>query len=190
MFHSNQHSMATSPTSTRVTLIPGDGIGPECIESARRIIDAAGAGIEWEVCEAGESVFKKGIPSGVPPETIDSIRRTRCVLKGPLGTPVGYGEKSANVTLRKLFETFANVRPVREMPGVPTPYSGRGLTLLWSEKMSRTFTRASSTCKRQELRNVSSLSVEKEVKKSFVWHSNLRVLKDAKASPVQRNPTS
>lgn len=116
--------------SIRVTLIPGDGIGPECIESTRRIIDATGVGIEWEVCEAGESVFKKGIPSGVPKETIDSIRRTRCVLKGPLGTPVGYGEKSANVTLRKLFETFANVRPVREMPGVPTPYSGRGIDLV------------------------------------------------------------
>ncbi|MCX8050869.1 MAG: NADP-dependent isocitrate dehydrogenase [Chlorobi bacterium] len=116
--------------SIRVTLIPGDGIGPECIESTRRIIDATGVGIEWEVCEAGESVFKKGIPSGVPKETIDSIRRTRCVLKGPLGTPVGYGEKSANVTLRKLFETFANVRPVREMPGVPTPYTGRGIDLV------------------------------------------------------------
>ncbi len=117
-------------TKIPVTLIPGDGIGPECIESARRIIDAVGAGIEWDVCDAGESVFKRGIPSGVPRETIDSIRRTRCVLKGPLGTPVGYGEKSANVTLRKLFETFANVRPVREMPGVPTPYSGRGIDLV------------------------------------------------------------
>ncbi len=117
-------------TKVPVTLIPGDGIGPECIESARRIIDAVNAGIEWELCEAGESVFKRGIPSGVPRETIDSIRRTRCVLKGPLGTPVGYGEKSANVTLRKLFETFANVRPVREMPGVPTPYSGRGIDLV------------------------------------------------------------
>jgi isocitrate dehydrogenase len=62
--------------------------------------------------------------------TIDSIDRTRMVLKGPLETPVGFGEKSANVTLRKLFETFANVRPVREMPGVPTPYSGRGIDLV------------------------------------------------------------
>ncbi|MBY0398546.1 MAG: NADP-dependent isocitrate dehydrogenase, partial [Thermoleophilia bacterium] len=68
--------------------------------------------------------------SGVPPETIDSIRRTRVVLKGPLGTPVGYGEKSANVTLRKLFETYGNLRPVREMPGVATPYSGRGIDLV------------------------------------------------------------
>lgn len=116
--------------SRTVTLIPGDGIGPECVESARRIIDATGVGIEWDVQHAGESVFKKGVPSGVPTETIDSIRKTRCVLKGPLGTPVGYGEKSANVTLRKLFETFANIRPVRELPGVTTPYSGRKIDLV------------------------------------------------------------
>jgi isocitrate dehydrogenase len=123
--------MATTTRNKKpVTLIPGDGIGPECVESARRIIDAAGVDIEWEVRHAGESVFKQGVPSGVPTETIESIRKTRCVLKGPLGTPVGYGEKSANVTLRKLFETFANIRPVRELPGVPTPYSGRGIDLV------------------------------------------------------------
>jgi len=120
----------TTDGKALVTLIPGDGIGPECVESARRIVAAAGVGIEWELCHAGESVFKQGVPSGVPQETIDSIRKTRCVLKGPLGTPVGYGEKSANVTLRKLFETFANIRPVRELPGVPTPYSGRGIDLV------------------------------------------------------------
>jgi isocitrate dehydrogenase len=113
-----------------VTLIPGDGIGPECVESAKQIIDAAGVGIEWEVHHAGESVFKQGIQSGVPQETIDSIKKTRCVLKGPLGTPIGFGEKSANVTLRKLFETYANIRPVRELPGVTTPYSGRGIDLV------------------------------------------------------------
>ncbi|MCU0705598.1 MAG: NADP-dependent isocitrate dehydrogenase [Fimbriiglobus sp.] len=120
----------TADGKTLVTLIPGDGIGPECVESARRIIDAAGVKIEWEVRHAGESVFKQGVPSGVPQDTIESIRKTRLVLKGPLGTPVGYGEKSANVTLRKLFETFANIRPVRELPGVKTPYSGRGIDLV------------------------------------------------------------
>ncbi len=114
----------------KVTLIPGDGIGPEVVGSARRILEAARAPIEWEECEAGAAVFRKGLPSGVPPETIDSISRTRVVLKGPLETPVGYGEKSANVTLRKLFETYANVRPVRELPGVTTPYSGRGIDLV------------------------------------------------------------
>jgi len=115
---------------TPVTLIPGDGIGPECVDAARRIVEAAGVPIAWEEREAGAEVFKKGLPSGVPPETIESISKTRVALKGPLETPVGFGEKSANVTLRKLFETYANVRPVREMPGVKTPYSGRGIDLV------------------------------------------------------------
>jgi isocitrate dehydrogenase len=108
-----------------VTLIEGDGIGPEVVGATRRIIDASGVKINWEICEAGARVFKRGLPSGVPEETIESIKRNRLVLKGPLETPVGYGEKSANVTLRKLFETFANIRPVREFPNVITPYSGR-----------------------------------------------------------------
>ncbi|MBA2253500.1 MAG: NADP-dependent isocitrate dehydrogenase [Chloroflexi bacterium] len=111
----------------RVTLIAGDGVGPEVVNAARRIIEAAGVAIEWEEAEAGAEVFRKGDPSGVPSETIASIERTRVVLKGPLETPVGFGEKSANVTLRKLFETYANVRPVRELPGVPTRYSGEGI---------------------------------------------------------------
>jgi isocitrate dehydrogenase len=116
--------------STKVTLIPGDGIGPEVVRSAQRIVEAAGVRIEWEECAAGASVFLKGLASGVPAETIESIQRTGVALKGPLETPVGYGEKSANVTLRKLFETFGNLRPVRELPGVPTPYAGRGIDLV------------------------------------------------------------
>jgi isocitrate dehydrogenase len=115
---------------TLVTLIPGDGIGAEVIAAARRVVEAAGAKIEWEERQAGASVFKQGIASGVPQETIESIKKTRVVLKGPLETPVGFGEKSANVTLRKLFETYGNIRPVREFPGVRTPYSGRGIDLV------------------------------------------------------------
>ncbi len=121
---------SNSSSKKHVTLIPGDVTGPEVVNSAQRIIEAAGAAIEWEKCEAGEQVFRRGLPSGVPTETIESIHRTRVVLKGPLGTPIGYGEKSANVTLRKLFETFGNIRPVREMPGIPTPYQGRGIDLV------------------------------------------------------------
>src|SRR5262245_27080993 len=113
-----------------VTLIPGDGVGPECVEATKRIIEATNVKIAWEVRHAGESVFKQNVASGVLPETIESIRKTRVVLKGPLGTPVGHGEKSANVTLRKLFETYGNIRPVRELPGVTTPYSGRGIDLV------------------------------------------------------------
>ena len=114
----------------RVTVIPGDGVGPEVVAAARRIIDAAGVSLAWEEREAGASVFLRGLLSGVPKETIASIHETRVVFKGPLATPVGFGEKSANVTLRKLFETYGNIRPVREMPGVITPFSGRGIDLV------------------------------------------------------------
>jgi len=115
---------------TTITLIPGDGVGPEITAGVRRVLGAAGVPLGWEVCAAGESAFSAGIASGVPEETIASIRRNRVVLKGPLATPVGHGGKSANVTLRKLFETYANVRPARELPGVPTPYAGRGIDFL------------------------------------------------------------
>jgi isocitrate dehydrogenase len=120
----------TQDNKRLVTLIPGDGVGPECVRAAQRLIEASGAAVAWEERQAGASVFRAGLASGVPPETIESIRKTRVVLKGPLETPVGFGEKSANVTLRKLFETYANIRPVREMPGVRTPYSGRNIDLV------------------------------------------------------------
>ncbi len=113
-----------------VTLIPGDGIGPEVTTSTCKIIDATGVKINWEICEAGAEVFKKGMETGVPQETIDSINRNKVALKGPLATPIGFGEKSANVTLRKMFETYGNIRPVKEFPGVTTPYSGRGIDLV------------------------------------------------------------
>jgi isocitrate dehydrogenase len=123
-------SYRTASGKHLITLIPGDGIGSELVLATRRIIEAAGVPIEWEEREAGANVFKKGLESGVPHETIESISKTRVVLKGPLETPVGYGEKSANVTLRKLFETYGNIRPVRELPGITTPYSGRGIDLV------------------------------------------------------------
>jgi len=135
-----QYTMQTSqlenPASTakktthQVTVIPGDGIGPEVVGAARRIIEAAGVQIEWKHAEAGKKVFEAGIASGVAEETLESIRRTKTVLKGPLETPVGFGGKSANVTLRKLFEAFGNVRPVREIPGIQTPFSGRGIDMV------------------------------------------------------------
>lgn len=113
-----------------VSLIPGDGIGPEVITATRKIIDATGVKIDWEVCEAGAEVFKKGLETGVPQETIDSIIKNKVALKGPLETPIGFGEKSANVTLRKMFDTYGNIRPVTEFPGITTPYSGRGIDIV------------------------------------------------------------
>lgn len=121
--------MTTKP-ATKVTLIPGDGIGPEVMAATQRVLDAVDVEIEYEECSAGAAVFRRGVASGVPDETIDSIERTGVVLKGPLETPVGYGEKSANVTLRKVFETYGNIRPARELAGIATPYSGRGIDLV------------------------------------------------------------
>lgn len=119
------------PSKTHhITLIPGDVIGPEVTSATRKIIEAADVQIRWDVCEAGAEVFKKGLETGVPQETIDSILKNRIALKGPLETPIGFGEKSANVTLRKMFETYGNIRPIKEIPGVATPYQGRGINLV------------------------------------------------------------
>ena len=116
--------------SRHITVIPGDGIGPEVTSAALKVIEATGVMIEPEIRPAGATVFARGIDSGVPPETIESIEKTKVVLKGPLETPIGHGNKSANVTLRTLFETFGNLRPVRELPGVKTPFTGRKLDIV------------------------------------------------------------
>lgn len=113
-----------------ITLIEGDGVGPEIISSACKILEALNISINWDVCLAGKKVFEAGLPSGVPIETIKSIEKNKIVLKGPLETPIGYGSKSANVTLRKLFETFANVRPVKTLPGIKTPYSDQHIDMV------------------------------------------------------------
>ena len=106
-----------------VTLIPGDGIGPDVTRAARIVIDAANAGIEWEVVEAGEAVIDQyGTP--LPDYVLESIRRNRVALKGPLTTPIGKGFRSVNVALRKELDLYANVRPARNLPGVKTRYEG------------------------------------------------------------------
>ncbi|HQT38893.1 MAG TPA: NADP-dependent isocitrate dehydrogenase [Acidocella sp.] len=121
---------AATTKKTTVTALPGDGIGPEVMAATMKILAAANAPIEWEMAEAGAEVFKKGIGTGVTREALDSIARNGLALKSPLETPVGFGGKSANVTLRKYFELYANIRPVRELPGVITPFTGRGIDMV------------------------------------------------------------
>ena len=98
----------------RVTLIRGDGIGPEVVDSALRVLEAAGAEIEWEEQIAGLTALDRG-EEVLPAATLESFRRTRVALKGPLTTPVGEGFRSVNVTLRKEFDLFANVRPSKTL---------------------------------------------------------------------------
>ena len=106
-----------------VTLIPGDGTGPDVTRAARIVIDAANTGIEWEVVEAGEAVIDQyGTP--LPDYVLESIRRNRVALKGPLTTPIGKGFRSVNVALRKELDLFANVRPAKSLPSVKTRYEG------------------------------------------------------------------
>ena len=113
----------------RVTLIPGDGIGPEVSAAAVKIVEATGAKIEWETVEAGAEVaIKNGTP--VPDEVINSIIQNRIALKGPLTTPVGGGFASANVALRKRLNLYANVRPVKTLPGVLCRYDNVDLVVI------------------------------------------------------------
>jgi isocitrate dehydrogenase len=119
-----------TPAKRKITVLPGDGIGPEVVDAALAIIKATNVAVEFEKCEAGARAFQKGIKTGIPEDTVSSIERTRVVLKGPLETPIGYGNRSANVTLRTLFETYGNIRPVRELPGVQTAFTGRKLDIV------------------------------------------------------------
>ena len=105
----------------QVTLIPGDGIGPEVAEAAARAVDATGVKIDWERIELNADVIrKKG--EVLPNEVMDSLNRTTVGLKGPVATPIAGGFPSVNVALRKRLELFANVRPVRSLPGVKTRF--------------------------------------------------------------------
>jgi len=105
----------------RVTLIPGDGIGPEIMEAARRCIDNSGASIGWEVQEAGADVMEKyGTP--LPDHVLDSIRRNKVAIKGPITTPIGTGFRSVNVALRHALNLYACVRPCKYYPGVRSLY--------------------------------------------------------------------
>ena len=104
-----------------VTLIPGDGIGPEVAAAARKVVDASGAKIEWHIAEAGAAQMEIcGTP--LPQSTIDSVRADGLALKGPITTPVGSGFRSVNVALRKEFDLYANVRPARTFKGVHGRY--------------------------------------------------------------------
>jgi isocitrate dehydrogenase (NAD+) len=105
----------------RATLIPGDGVGPEVIEAARRVIEATGVTIDWERRSMGAGAFSR-TGRALPSETLDSIRATRVALKGPIETPVTSGLRSSNLELRKSLDLYANVRPCHLYPGVPSVY--------------------------------------------------------------------
>ncbi|PYX39917.1 MAG: NAD-dependent isocitrate dehydrogenase [Acidobacteria bacterium] len=113
----------------RITLIPGDGIGPEVTNATVRILEATGIKFEWETFMAGAEAFEK-YKEYIPKELNDSIERTRVGLKGPVTTPIGGGFASINVELRKRFELYANFRPIRNLPHIPTRYPDVDLIII------------------------------------------------------------
>ena len=111
-----------------VTLIPGDGIGPDLTDSVKEVIGALDVDIEWEIAEAGETVMdKEGTP--LPESVLESIQRNKVAIKGPLTTPVGTGFRSVNVALRKELDLYGNIRPSLSLPGVETPYKNIDLII-------------------------------------------------------------
>jgi len=114
---------------TDVTLITGDGIGPEIAEAARRCIDAAGAGIKWDIMEAGVEVMER-VGTPLPDATVESIKKNGVALKAPITTPVGKGYRSINVHLRQTLDLYACLRPSKSYEGVRSRYSGIDLVVV------------------------------------------------------------
>jgi isocitrate dehydrogenase (NAD+) len=123
-------SKKSAPSETRqVTLIPGDGVGPEVIAAAVAVVEATGVSLEWDRQEAGAAAFKKfGTP--IPEPLLRSLRKTRIALKGPLETRVAEGWRSINVYLRRTFDLYANIRPTLSFAGVPTPFRNVNLVVV------------------------------------------------------------
>src|SRR5260221_14317888 len=111
------------PMTHRVTLIPGDGTGPELAEATRRVIEATGVAFDWDVREAGTDVMDRYDGNPLPPAVLDAIREAGGALKGPITTPVGGGFRSVNVALRKELDMYAQVRPIKSYPGVRSRFS-------------------------------------------------------------------
>jgi len=112
-----------------ITLIPGDGIGPEVTDAVVRILREAGVSIDWEPHIAGAQAFER-TGKALPSELLDSIRRNRVALKGPVATPIAEGFTSVNVGLRKALDLYANLRPVSNLPGVPSRFDGVDLVIV------------------------------------------------------------
>ncbi len=113
----------------RITLIPGDGIGPEVTEAAVRVLEATGLKFEWERYSAGAEAFER-YGEYLPADLVESIERTCVALKGPITTPIGGGFSSINVALRRRFELYANFRPIRNLPHIPTRYPDVDLVII------------------------------------------------------------
>src|SRR5262249_13035535 len=113
-----------------IVLIPGDGIGPEVTRATRRVLEAAGLGVQWVELPAGATAIDQAYADVLPAETLAAIRAHGVALKGPVTTPVGKGFRSVNVQLRQALDLYAAVRPVRNLPGVATRFDGVDMVII------------------------------------------------------------
>jgi isocitrate dehydrogenase (NAD+) len=113
----------------KITLIPGDGVGPELSEATRRVLEATGVEFDWEIAYAGADIIEKyGTP--LPDVVLESIRKNKVAIKGPVTTPIGTGFRSVNVALRKALDLYACVRPCKTYPGVPSPFENIDIVII------------------------------------------------------------
>src|SRR5213080_3107879 len=130
MTRAEYRSVESSPVAHEVTLIPGDGTGPELSEATRRVLEATGVALEWDVQDAGADVMEQYGGNPLPEHVLDSITRTGVALKGPITTPVGGGFRSVNVTLRKTLDLYGQVRPCKSYAGVRSRYEDVDLIIV------------------------------------------------------------
>jgi len=136
-----------------ITLIPGDGVGPEVIEAAKRVLDATGVDLHWEIAYAGADAREK-FGALLPDSTLQSIRKNKVALKGPITTPVGSGFRSVNVALRQELDLYACLRPCKIYPGAPTAFEDVDIVVVRenTEDLAAVNCRGNRECGQRRLR--------------------------------------
>jgi isocitrate dehydrogenase (NAD+) len=149
-----------------ITLIPGDGIGPQVVEATRRVLEATGVEFQWDVVDAGATALEKE-GNLLPERLFDSIRRNKVALKGPVTTPVGEGFRSVNVALRKALGLYACLRPCRSYPGIPSRYENIDIVVVRenTEDLYAGIEFAEGTPEAEELLSLISQDREEEIRK-------------------------
>ena len=151
-----------------ITLIPGDGIGPEVVEAARRCLEATGVEFQWEVVDAGATALEKD-GNLLPPRLLQSIKKNRVALKGPTTTPVGTGFRSVNVALRKELDLYACLRPCRSYAGIPSKYKNVDIVVVRenSEDLYTGLEFDSGTAEAKDLLSLVSQSSGEKISRDF-----------------------
>ena len=168
-----------------ITLIPGDGIGPEVAEAARRCLEATGIEFQWEVVDAGATALKKE-GNLLPPRLFQSIRKNKVALKGPTTTPVGTGFRSVNVALRKELDLYACLRPCRSYPGIPSRYKDVDIIIVRenSEDLYIGLEFARGTAEAKKMLSLASQSTGEKITKDF--SISLKLISEAASRRIAR----